>query len=262
MTSPVIFAAEEGGGSFLVTPGIGLMIWTLLVFGVSMYVLAKVAFPRIAEALDKRQKAIEESIETAERTQARGRRAARRSTASGSPRPAARPTRSSPAPARPARRTRTRSLAEAKAQARGDDGADAPRHRGRDAPRDPGDPQRGRRPHRRRDREGHAQDAHRATTSGGSSRRRSPSSTSPRSRRARSGARPWRRSPRSTPARCSRSPQEQDKLDKVREQLGEFADALNDDARAAGVLLLAVLLHQGEERGPRQGDLRRRRDDR
>ena len=67
MTSPVIFAAEESGGSFLVSPGIGLMIWTLIVFGVSMYVLAKIAFPRIAEALDKRQKAIEDSIETSER---------------------------------------------------------------------------------------------------------------------------------------------------------------------------------------------------
>ena len=66
MTSTVIFAADEGG-SFLVTPGIGLMIWTLLVFGISLYVLAKLAFPRIAEALDKRQKAIEESIETSER---------------------------------------------------------------------------------------------------------------------------------------------------------------------------------------------------
>ena len=66
MTSPVIFAADEGG-SFLVTPGVGLMIWTLVVFGVSLYVLAKFAFPRIAEALDKRQKAIEESIETSER---------------------------------------------------------------------------------------------------------------------------------------------------------------------------------------------------
>ena len=59
---------EEEGGSFLVTPGIGLMVWTLVVFGVSMFVLWKVAFPRISEALDRRQKAIEESIDTAERT--------------------------------------------------------------------------------------------------------------------------------------------------------------------------------------------------
>ena len=44
------------------------MIWTLLVFVISMYILSKVAFPRIAEALDKRQQAIEDAIDTAERT--------------------------------------------------------------------------------------------------------------------------------------------------------------------------------------------------
>jgi F-type H+-transporting ATPase subunit b len=68
---PLIIATaaegEDEGGSFLVTPDVGLMIWTLLVFGVSMYLLAKLAFPRIAEALDRRQKAIEDSIDTAER---------------------------------------------------------------------------------------------------------------------------------------------------------------------------------------------------
>jgi F-type H+-transporting ATPase subunit b len=55
-------------GSFLITPNVGLMIWTLLLFGLSMYVLAKLAFPRISAALDKRQHAIEESIEAAEHT--------------------------------------------------------------------------------------------------------------------------------------------------------------------------------------------------
>jgi F-type H+-transporting ATPase subunit b len=60
--------AEEEGGSFLVSPDVGLMIWTLLVFGLSMYLLGKLAFPRIAEALDRRQKAIEESIDAAEHT--------------------------------------------------------------------------------------------------------------------------------------------------------------------------------------------------
>ena len=59
---------EEEGGSFLVSPDIGLMIWTLIVFGLSMYVLYKLAFPRIAEALDRRQRAIEESIDHAEQT--------------------------------------------------------------------------------------------------------------------------------------------------------------------------------------------------
>ncbi len=55
-------------GSFLISPNVGLMIWTLLLFGISMYVLAKVAFPRITEALDRRQRAIEDSIDAAERT--------------------------------------------------------------------------------------------------------------------------------------------------------------------------------------------------
>jgi F-type H+-transporting ATPase subunit b len=55
-------------GNFLVKPGIGLMIWTLLVFGITLVLLARLAFPRITEALDKRQKAIEDSIDSAERT--------------------------------------------------------------------------------------------------------------------------------------------------------------------------------------------------
>ena len=68
MLVPTTFAAEDsGGGSFLVSPNVGLMIWTLLVFGVSFWILGKFVFPRIAEALDRRQRAIEESIDTAER---------------------------------------------------------------------------------------------------------------------------------------------------------------------------------------------------
>jgi F-type H+-transporting ATPase subunit b len=61
-------AAEDSGGSFLVSPNLGLMIWTLLVFGITMYVLSKLAFPQIQEALDKRANAIRESIDEAERT--------------------------------------------------------------------------------------------------------------------------------------------------------------------------------------------------
>ncbi|HEV3072631.1 MAG TPA: F0F1 ATP synthase subunit B [Solirubrobacteraceae bacterium] len=57
-------------GNFLVKPGIGLMVWTLLVFGITMLLLSRLAFPRISAALDKRQKAIEESIDSAERTRA------------------------------------------------------------------------------------------------------------------------------------------------------------------------------------------------
>jgi F-type H+-transporting ATPase subunit b len=64
----VLLAAEDsGGGSFLVSPSLGLMIWTLLAFGLTLYLLNKLAFPRIAEALDRRRVAIEQSIESAQR---------------------------------------------------------------------------------------------------------------------------------------------------------------------------------------------------
>ena len=54
-------------GSFLVSPSVGLMIWTIVLFLITMWVLSKVAFPKIQEALDKRAKTIAESIEAAER---------------------------------------------------------------------------------------------------------------------------------------------------------------------------------------------------
>ena len=65
-----LLAASDGGGSFLVSPNVGLMIWTLLAFGATLYILNKLAFPRISAQLDKRQRAIEDSIDTAERTKA------------------------------------------------------------------------------------------------------------------------------------------------------------------------------------------------
>jgi F-type H+-transporting ATPase subunit b len=71
IASVLVLAAETGGeeegGSFLVTPGLGLMIWTLVLFLFTMWVLSKLAFPKIQEALDRRAKTIAESIEAAER---------------------------------------------------------------------------------------------------------------------------------------------------------------------------------------------------
>jgi F-type H+-transporting ATPase subunit b len=55
-------------GSFLIKPGVGLMVWTLLVFGFTMILLSKLAFPRISEALERRKRGIEESIDVADRT--------------------------------------------------------------------------------------------------------------------------------------------------------------------------------------------------
>jgi len=56
--------------SFLVSPALGLMIWTLLLFGLTLYVLSKVALPRIGEALEKRANAIRDSIDAAEKQRA------------------------------------------------------------------------------------------------------------------------------------------------------------------------------------------------
>ena len=68
LTAVFAAAEETGGGKFLVTPSVGLMIWTLLAFGTTLYVLRRWVFPRIQEQLDKRQRAIEDMIETADRT--------------------------------------------------------------------------------------------------------------------------------------------------------------------------------------------------
>src|SRR5690242_8185477 len=63
-----LHVTAAGSGSFLVQPGVGVMIWTLIAFGVTILLLRKFAFPPIQEALDKRRIAIEESIDQAERT--------------------------------------------------------------------------------------------------------------------------------------------------------------------------------------------------
>ena len=67
IVTPLAQAAEEESSNFLVSPDVGLMIWTLLAFIFALLVLRKYAWPAITEALDKRQRAIEESIDTAER---------------------------------------------------------------------------------------------------------------------------------------------------------------------------------------------------
>jgi len=59
---------EEEGGSFLVSPSLGLMIWTLLLFTATFLVLAKFVFPRITEALDRRRLTIERSLDEAARS--------------------------------------------------------------------------------------------------------------------------------------------------------------------------------------------------
>lgn len=69
-TTTAVLAAAEGGdsGSALVAPNTGVMIWTLVAFVITLWVLKKFAFPFIADGLDKRQRAIEEAIDAADRS--------------------------------------------------------------------------------------------------------------------------------------------------------------------------------------------------
>lgn len=68
-TSVIPLAAEEESGNFLVMPGLGLMIWTLLTFGLT-FIILKVAkgfgFGYIQNALERRQNMIAESVQYAE----------------------------------------------------------------------------------------------------------------------------------------------------------------------------------------------------
>ncbi len=57
--------AIASSGSFLITPNVGLMIWVIVVFVISLFILRKAVFPRIGEALDKRAATIDESIDAA-----------------------------------------------------------------------------------------------------------------------------------------------------------------------------------------------------
>jgi F-type H+-transporting ATPase subunit b len=52
-------------GSFLITPNVGLMVWTIVVFVISLFILRRWVFPLIGEALDKRAKSIEGDIDSA-----------------------------------------------------------------------------------------------------------------------------------------------------------------------------------------------------
>jgi F-type H+-transporting ATPase subunit b len=53
------------GGSFLISPNVGIMIWTLVVFAISLFVLRKWVFPQIGKALDTRAKSIEGDMDAA-----------------------------------------------------------------------------------------------------------------------------------------------------------------------------------------------------
>jgi F-type H+-transporting ATPase subunit b len=52
-------------GSFLISPNVGLMVWTIVVFAISLVVLRRWVFPLIGQALDARAKTIAGDIDAA-----------------------------------------------------------------------------------------------------------------------------------------------------------------------------------------------------
>jgi F-type H+-transporting ATPase subunit b len=64
-SAALIPLAASKSRSFLITPNVGLMIWTIVVFAISLFILRRLVFPRIGEALDKRTQTIEGDIDAA-----------------------------------------------------------------------------------------------------------------------------------------------------------------------------------------------------
>jgi F-type H+-transporting ATPase subunit b len=61
-------AAEGGSENVLLDPSPGLMIWTLITFGITLFILKKYVFGPVGEAIEKRRASIASSIEEAERS--------------------------------------------------------------------------------------------------------------------------------------------------------------------------------------------------
>src|SRR2546426_4088672 len=68
--APRAAAEEPGGGGGLLTVEGGLVIWTLVVFGLLLYVLKRSAWPVLLQAVREREQRLERQL--AEAAQARG----------------------------------------------------------------------------------------------------------------------------------------------------------------------------------------------
>ena len=66
-TAAVPAAAQEAETPSLLSPNLGLMVWTLVIFVLLFLVLKRFAFPPILEAVEARERALEEAIAGAKR---------------------------------------------------------------------------------------------------------------------------------------------------------------------------------------------------
>lgn len=61
-------AESDDGGNPLLEASPGLMIWTLVIFGITLYILKRYVFGPVGQAIEKRRADIAASIEEAERS--------------------------------------------------------------------------------------------------------------------------------------------------------------------------------------------------
>jgi F-type H+-transporting ATPase subunit b len=64
---PFFLAQEEDSSGGLIDVVPGLMIWTLICFGITFYVLKRFAFARIQQGIDERRDRIRRAVEEADR---------------------------------------------------------------------------------------------------------------------------------------------------------------------------------------------------
>jgi len=69
----MFLAQEQNGGSGLIEVVPGLMIWTLICFGITFYVLKRFAFARIQKGIDERRDRIRKAVEEADHARAEAR---------------------------------------------------------------------------------------------------------------------------------------------------------------------------------------------
>ena len=65
---PLQAAAEDDGGNPLLKAQPGLMVWTLVIFGITLFILKRYVFGPVGAAIEKRRAEIAASIEEAERS--------------------------------------------------------------------------------------------------------------------------------------------------------------------------------------------------
>jgi F-type H+-transporting ATPase subunit b len=61
-------AEADDGGNPLLEASPGLMIWTLVIFGITLFILKRYVFGPVGQAIEKRRAEISQSIEEAERS--------------------------------------------------------------------------------------------------------------------------------------------------------------------------------------------------